>query len=116
MNQEKYTLQFFDANLDSMGFYSEDDMGLVCFVSLLNNAKVLSYKDAMNYAELLIQHGCTRYKEISKINVCELVIIRAENKITYDRENLKQQIIDRKRMEIEQEIKKLNEELKKLSE
>lgn len=115
MNQEKYTLQFFDANLDSMGFYSEDDMGLVCFVSLLNNAKALSYKDAMNYAELLIQHGSTRYKEISKINVCELVI-RAEKKITYDRENLKQQIIDRKRMEIEQEIKKLNEELKKLSE
>lgn len=114
MNQEKYTLQFFDANLNSMGFYSEDDMGLVCFVSLLNDAKELSYKDAVNYAELLLQHGYTRYKEISTINVCELVI-RAEKKITYDRENLKQQIIDRKRMEIEHEIQKLNEELKKLS-
>lgn len=114
MTKNSYTLQFFDDQNNSMGFYSEDKSGLVVFVSKLSDAKMLSYDDAINYAEQLIQHGAMRFNKVFTIDVCE--IIATTNKhFTYNRENFKSQIYSRKCAEIEGQICLLQEQLQKLS-
>lgn len=114
MANKFYTLQFFDEQDNTMGFYSEDGSGLVVFVSDLSSAKMLSYDEAINYAEKLLLHGAMKYKKVFTVDVCE--IIATTNKhFTYNRENLKSQIYSRKCADIERQIYLLQEQLQKLS-
>lgn len=89
--------------------------GLVVFGKSMDYATHFDYNSAVLCAEKILQNNTKKYSKISSVNICEVVLSISEPTISYNRETIKERILDKKRFEIQKKIMVLQEQLKNIN-
>lgn len=89
--------------------------GSIALSKGIDSATHFDYNGAVLCAEKLLQNNTKKYSKISSVNICEVVLSITDPAISYNREDIKERILDKQRFEIQKKIMVLQEQLKNIN-